>query len=73
MLILTRRLGERLRIGENVVITILGVKGHQIRLGIDAPRHVVVDREEIYQRKHSRHRLRCGPDSHGDLDDGAVA
>lgn len=53
MLILTRRPGERLCIGKDksVVITVLAVKGSQVRLGIDAPRDVAVDREEIYQRK----------------------
>ena len=50
MLILTRRVGERLVIGENVTVTVLGVKGHQVRIGIDAPRDVTVHREEIYQR-----------------------
>ena len=50
MLILTRRVGEKLVIGENVVITVLGVKGNQIRIGIDAPPEVQVHREEIFQR-----------------------
>ena len=50
MLILTRRIGEKLIIGENVTVTILGVKGRQIRIGIDAPRDVTVNREEIFQR-----------------------
>ena len=50
MLILTRRVGERLIIGENVTVTVLGVKGNQIRIGIDAPRDVQVNREEVYQR-----------------------
>jgi carbon storage regulator len=51
MLILTRRPGERLCIGENVVITILAVKGNQVRVGIAAPREVAIDREEIHRRK----------------------
>jgi carbon storage regulator len=51
MLILTRRSGERLCIGRDVVITVLGVKGNQVRLGIDAPRNVAVDREEVHRRK----------------------
>ena len=50
MLILTRRIGEKLIIGDNVTVTILGVKGRQIRIGIDAPRDVTVNREEIFQR-----------------------
>ena len=50
MLILTRRVGEKLVIGENVTVTVLGVKGNQIRIGIDAPREVQVHREEIFRR-----------------------
>jgi len=50
MLILTRRMSESIIIGDNVVITVLGIKGNQVRLGIDAPKEVSVHREEIYQR-----------------------
>ena len=50
MLILTRRVGETLVIGDDVNVTVLGVKGNQIRIGVDAPREVTVHREEIYQR-----------------------
>lgn len=50
MLILTRKQGERLNIGEDVVVTVLGVKGNQVRIGIDAPKDVAVHREEIYNK-----------------------
>jgi len=50
MLILTRKPGERVRIGEDVVITVFGVNGNQVRIGVDAPREVEVHREEIYER-----------------------
>ena len=50
MLILTRRVGEKLIVGGNVTLTVLGVKGNQIRVGIDAPREVKVYREEIYNK-----------------------
>lgn len=50
MLILTRRVGETLIIGNNVTVTVLGVKANQVRIGVNAPRHIEVHREEIWQR-----------------------
>lgn len=51
MLILTRRVGERLCIGTEIAVTVLGVKGNQVRIGVAAPKHIAVDREEIRERK----------------------
>ena len=50
MLILTRRVGETLMVGDDVTVTVLGVKGNQVRIGVNAPKDVSVHREEIYQR-----------------------
>jgi len=50
MLILTRRVGETLMIGDNISVTVLGVKGNQVRIGVNAPKDVSIHREEIYQR-----------------------
>lgn len=51
MLILTRRSGETVHIGDDVTVTVVAVKGHQVRIGIQAPRSVVVDRGEIFARR----------------------
>ena len=59
MLILTRRTGETLNIGDSIQVTVLGIKGNQVRIGIDAPKDVPVHREEIYEKI-----------KHEDFDDG---
>ena len=58
MLILTRRVGESLMVGDDITITVLGVKGNQVRIGVNAPRDVAVHREEIYNR------IQDGEDEH---------
>lgn len=71
MLILTRRVGETLMIGDNVTVTVLGVKGNQVRIGVNAPRDVAVHREEIFDRIK---REEAGGDADGNAegnDDGA--
>jgi carbon storage regulator len=55
MLVLTRRMGETIRIGPHIVVTILGVNGAHVRIGVEAPRDVEVHREEVFERiKHER-------------------
>lgn len=68
MLILTRRINETLNIGDDVQVTVLGIKGNQVRIGINAPRDVPVHREEIYQRIKREERVDSG-DSQDEGDD----
>ncbi len=63
MLILTRRAGETVMIGSDVTITVLGVKGNQVRIGINAPKDVAVHREEIYERIKSEKSGESGAES----------
>ncbi len=60
MLILTRKLGESITIGDNIRVSVLGVRGRQVRLGIDAPSDVVVHREEIYVKIQQENRKAAG-------------
>jgi carbon storage regulator len=65
MLILTRRVGETVMIGDAVTFTVLGVKGNQVRLGINAPKEVAVHREEIYERIKREQQVGKPDESHG--------
>ncbi len=58
MLVLSRKVGERVRIGDDVVVTVVRIQGERIRLGIDAPREVAVHREEVYAREDRPNRYR---------------
>ncbi|MFT5135102.1 MAG: carbon storage regulator [Arenicella sp.] len=72
MLILTRRINETLNIGDDVQVTVLGIKGNQVRIGINAPRDVPVHREEIYQRIKREERMNAGEVEDGDTDTAAT-
>ena len=69
MLILTRRVNETLNIGDDIQVTVSGVKGNQVRIGIDAPRDVPVHREEIYQRIKKEEAAASGEAVEKDFDD----
>ncbi|ARC53476.1 carbon storage regulator CsrA [Candidatus Riesia pediculischaeffi] len=58
MLILTRKIGETLTIGDEIKITVLGIKGNQVRVGISAPKSIPVHREEIYQKIQSERKMK---------------
>ena len=66
MLILTRRVGETLMVGDDVTVTVLGVKGNQVRIGVNAPKDVAVHREEIYDRIRKENESNAAPQNNDD-------
>ena len=66
MLILTRKLGETIRIADEIKVTFLEIKGKQVRIGIDAPKHIAIHREEVYQMIQKQNILAAEYDSLGD-------
>ncbi len=73
MLILTRRVGETVVVGDEVTVTVLGIKGNQVRCGINAPKRVAVHREEIYERIRREERDEADEKSKGTTENDVVA